>query len=42
VLGWLNIAFACLGVCLVILLFSGALAMPVFLKGILPTVSPIY
>ena len=42
VLGWLNVAFTCLGVCLAILLFTGALALPVFLQGILPTVSPSY
>jgi len=41
VLGWLNIAFACLGVCLAILLFTGALAAPAFLNGIIPT-SPGY
>jgi hypothetical protein len=42
VLGWLNIAVACLGVCLFILFFSGVLALPVFLNGILPTPQPIY
>ena len=42
VLGWLNIVVACLGVCLFILFFSGVLALPVFLNGILPTTTPIY
>ena len=42
VLGWLNIAFACLGCCLAVLLFTGTLAMPVFLQGIFPTTTPGY
>jgi len=42
VLGWLNIAFACLVVCLVILLFTGVLALPAFLNGIIPTTAPTY
>jgi hypothetical protein len=42
VLGWLNIVFACLGVCLVVLLFTGVLATPIFLKGIFPTLTPTY
>jgi hypothetical protein len=40
VLGWLNIALACLGGCFVILLFTGVLAMPAFLNGIFPNGLP--
>jgi len=42
VLGWLNIAVACLAVCLFILFFTGVLALPVFLNGFLPTSAPTY
>ena len=40
VLGWLNIALACVGACVAILLFTGALAMPAFLNGIFPNGIP--
>ncbi len=42
VLGWLNIALACLGACVAILLLTGALAMPAFLQGFFPDSLPSY
>jgi len=42
VLGWLNIALACLGACVAIMLFTGVLAMPAFLQKFFPNSLPTY